>query len=89
MIFQIGVDIKNPCGDEVWEYVKGEGNTWEVVAGMPMQERIFNNVSTLYRFMQECENIYDGNLDFTMSPYPKNTEEDTDMIYMIISDAKK
>lgn len=87
MIFQIGVDLHSIPGDEVWEYVKGEGDSWEVISGMLLQERIFNNINTLYKFMRKCEDIYGGSLKFIIQPLPDEKDE-PDMVYMIITDSK-
>lgn len=87
MIFQIGVDLRSIPRDEVWEYVKGEGESWEVIPGMLIQERIFTNINTLYRFMRECENIHGGSLKFIMQPLPDEKDE-PDIVYMIITDSK-
>ena len=88
MLFHIGVDLHSIPGDEVWEYVKGEGESWEVTQGMLVQERIFTNLNTLYKFMKECEDIYGESLTFNFRTLPKFGEEEPDMIFMTISDTK-
>ena len=86
MTFKINLCLgkNDPKRYIVWDYISSEGTFCGTTDyGNLSQERIFNTMAGLNRFMRECEHVYGGDLNFIMRPWYDEIEKSDKIIIKI------